>query len=247
MTARMASQIVCAPEPFRDFAVWEEIERTERAAARVRSRDGLDFDCVEWRAVERAARRLVRASGCGSSWNSPVRFQAEASEDSDDSSPTSDAGMRIARRAKDYEGHTDAGRWVQDRGEKLKRLRRWNSQASGFVAVQASLPDVDAYAGASFADLSGPLWPLLLTFSLESIGEWRRVEPYLSGVLQSTNAAIAGRDAMARILYPGHNRRFRGRIFDRTPIDQRAQQLGMRAAAYREETRRAELILRRWI
>jgi hypothetical protein len=177
--------------------------------------------------VERAAKRLAAAFGYGSGWMSPTLEMPEMDTWGEGMTP-----LAIAHR-----GHVteQAARSVGG-SMHVRRQHAWTIHGR-IVSIPTVAPDPFGQAALSFAQLRGPLEPLLLAYALESMPHWLMVEPFLHAVRPSRNAVIAGRDAMARIMFSEAA----------TPIDRRARELGVRAATYREETRGSEYVLRGWL
>ena len=174
-----------------------------------------------------AAKRLAAAFGYGSGWTSPTLEMPETDTWGEGMAP-----LTIAHR-----GHvTEQAARTIGGSKHVRRQHAWAIHG-GMVAIPTVSPDPFGQAALSFAQLRGPLEPLLLAYALESMRHWLKVEPFLHAVRPSCNPITAGRDAMARIMYAAAA----------TPIDQRARELGTRAATYREETRGAEYVLRDWI
>lgn len=190
-------------------------------------RAGSHYTFTEAAEVERAARRVARLFGTGSGWRAATITHALGDED---------AGaewLAVAHRGRVIE---QAARKVGTATTKVRRQHAWSIHA-GTVAVPATAADVQGMAALSFARLTGPLYCLLRAFACESFGDWQRVEPILWRHCPSNNQLIAGRDAMARMMYR------RAAV----PMDDRARQLRMRATDYRTETGNAERVLRRWL
>ena len=185
------------------------------------------FTAPEAEQLGRAAKRLAAAFGYGSGWMSPTLEMPETDTWGEGVAP-----LTIAHRGRVTE---QAARSI-DGSKHVRRQHAW-AVHGGMVAVPTVSPDPFGQAALSFAQLRGPLEPLLLAYALESMPHWLKVEPFLHAVRPSCNPITAGRDAMARIMYAAAA----------TPIDQRARELGIRAATYREETRGAEYVLRDWL
>lgn len=185
------------------------------------------FTGPEAEQIDRAAKRLAASFGYGSGWQSPTLELPDTETWGEGMAPLS-----IAHR-----GHvTEQAARSIDGSKHVRRQHAWTNHA-GMVAVPTASPDPLGQAALSFAQLRGPLEPLLLAYALESMSHWLKVEPFLHAVRPSDNAMAAGRDAMARIMYAEAA----------TPIDRRANELGIRAANYRAETRGAEYVLRDWL
>lgn len=189
------------------------------------------FTEVESEQLERAAKRIARAFGYGTAWRAPSWELAKGGEDGGDGGAYHGA-LPIAHR-----GHLteQAARRIAGCGH-VRRQHAW-AKHGGVVAVPSAQPDPAGQAALSFAHLTGPLLPLLLAYSLESMPDWYRVEPFLHAARPSRNQVMAGRDAMARIMY----------AVSATSMDSRALQLRTNASAYRDETRGAEYQLRAWL
>lgn len=185
------------------------------------------FTEAEAEQIDRASKRLAAAFGYGSGWQSPILEMPDAETWGEGMAP-----LAIAHR-----GHVaeQAARSIGGCGH-VRRQHAWANHA-GMVAVPTASPDPMGQAALSFAQLRGPLEPLLLAYALESMPHWLKVEPFLHAVRPSRNAVVAGRDGMARIMYTEAA----------TAIDLRARELGVRAADYRAETRGAEYVLRDWL
>lgn len=185
------------------------------------------FTGSEAEQIDRAAKRLAASFGYGSGWQSPTLELPDAETWGEGMAP-----LAIAHR-----GHiTEQAARSIDGSKHVRRQHAWTNHA-GVVAVPTASPDPMGQAALSFAQLRGPLEPLLLAYALESMPHWLKVEPFLLAVRPSCNALAAGRDAMARIMYAEAA----------TPIDRRANELGVRAGDYRTETRGAEYVLRDWL
>jgi hypothetical protein len=185
------------------------------------------FTAMEAEQLERAAKRLAAAFGYGSGWMSTTLEMPEMDTWGEGMAP-----LTVA-----YRGHvTEQAARSIDGSKHVRRQHAW-AVHGGIVAIPTVSPDPFGQAALSFARLRGPLEPLLLAYALESMPHWLRVEPFLHAVRPSCNPITAGRDAMARIMYAEAA----------TPVDQRARELGTRAATYREETRGAEYVLRDWL
>src|SRR5690606_14801315 len=116
----------------------------------------------------------------------------------------------------------------------VRRQHAW-SVHGGVVAVPSASPSMETLT--PLAGLRGPFWNLMRAFACESIDHWYKVEPHLWRAVPSLNQVMAGRDAMARIMYR----------CAATPQSERARQLRVRAADYRRETYAAEQELRCWL
>lgn len=185
------------------------------------------FSDLEAEQLERAAKRLASAFGYGSGWMTPTLEMPEADTWGEGMAP-----LTIAHR-----GHvTEQAAHSIDGSKHVRRQHAWAIHG-GMVAIPTVSPDPFGQAALSFAQLRGPLEPLLLAYALESMPHWLKVEPFLHAARPSCNSTTAGRDAMARIMYAAAA----------TPIDQRARDIGTRAATYRDETRGAEYVLRDWL
>lgn len=186
------------------------------------------FTEAEAEQLERAAKRLARAFGYGAAWRAPSWELAEGGDD-----PGAYHGaLSIVHR-----GHlTEQAARRIDGSTHVRRQHAW-AKHRGMVAVPSAQPDPAGQIALSYARLPGPLLPLLLAYSLESMPDWYRVEPFLHAAKPSRNQVMAGRDAMARIMY----------AVAATSIALRAVQLQTRAETYREETRGAEYQLRAWL
>lgn len=196
-------------------------------SGRAGARYGQKYSDWAERQVEKAARRVARMYGFGSGWRC-----ATILHDSCDG----DAGsvqLNIAHRGYITE---QAARRLGRTTTHVRRQHAWSIHR-GVVAVPIGTPDTAGMAALSFAKLDGPEFPLLRAYACESFPDWLCVERFLWRELPSRNQVIAGRDAMARIMY--------GRAA--TAQDDRARDLGMRACAYRDETRAAEYVLRHWL
>lgn len=119
----------------------------------------------------------------------------------------------------------------------VKRLHRWK-RAAGRVGVPSHRPCFDAAGALSFANLPGPLAPLLLLYACEDLRQWPTVEWFALACYPHPEAVG---DAMRRILWGTRGR------FAPMPADRRARQLHMRAETFRKRTRRAEAMLRDWL
>lgn len=186
-----------------------------------------DLTGCQWQEVETAAKRLARSFGCGSGWQAAITQCAEE-----------DAGVDNAPLSIVHRGRvTEQAAWRVDTASRhVRRQHAWARHA-GVVAVPNSSPNVESMAALSYACLPGPLYWLLRAYACECIASWYRVEPHLHREVPSPNQTMAGRDAMARIMY-----RRAG-----APQDSRARQVGVRAADYRRETFAAEQLLRHWL
>jgi len=185
------------------------------------------FTDAEAKQVDRAAKRLAAAFGYGSGWKPPTLEMPES-----DTWGEGVGALTIAHRGRVAEQAAKSS----GGSKHVRRFHAWTIHG-GMLAAPTVSPDPLGQAALSFAQLRGPLEPLLLAYALESMPHWLKVEPFLHAVRPSCNPAAAGRDAMARIMYAEAA----------TPIDQRARELGTRAATYREETRGAEYVLRDWL
>jgi hypothetical protein len=186
------------------------------------------FTDDEARELDRAAKRMAKAFGYGDAWKNPTFERVETGQGMNERG----GALRIAHRGRVSEKAD--GRL--DDGTRIRQQRSW-TRHGGVVALPSTRPDPAAQAALSYARLAKPLLHLLRAYALESIADWYAVEPFLHAIRPSSNAVIAGRDAMARIMFAGAA----------TAIDARAQQLCIRSAAYREETRTAEAQLRAWL
>lgn len=192
----------------------------------------MTFTGTEAKAVDETAKRLAAAAGYGRSWGneSPGEVAAQAT----DQGGIGAGILAVAYRTKAYIGTT------RDKVPDVKRLRVERT-VSAVVARPTRPPSQEVYAaaGSVFAPgITGPLRPLLFAYALESWEHWLQVEPFLERKHGGGDAGlIAGRDAMARIMY-----RVAG-----TSIKDRARQLQMRKETYLRMTRDRETTLRAWI
>lgn len=198
-------------------------EPCSRLNSRPARRVGLTAD--QWGEIERAARRVARAYGYGSGWRSPVRHHAEGNAE------VGNAALSVVHRGRVVE---QAG--VRVPGAPIRRHHAWSVHA-GIVAMPSASPYAESVGALAGAGLTGPLWPLLKAYALESVDDWYAVEPFLWRALPTDNQVMAGRDAMARIMY---------RVAA-TAQTTRARQLRVRASDYRRETHVAEVTLLRWL
>lgn len=191
-----------------------------------------EFSRADSRRVDDAATRLAAAAGYGRSWGneSPGEVAAQAT----DQGGIGAGILAVAYRTKAYIGTTG------DKVSDVKRLRVERT-VNAVVARPTRPPSQEVYAaaGSVFAPgITGPLRPLLFAFALESWEHWLQVEPFLERKHGGGDAGlIAGRDAMARIMY-----RVAG-----TSIKDRARQLQVRKETYLRMTRDRETTLRAWI
>ena len=187
------------------------------------------FTDDEAAAVDRAAKRMAKAFGYGDAWNSPTWEIADGGREA---AMNSKASLEISHRGRVFE----QAAWRLGNATHVRRQHSW-AKHGGVVAVPCVRPDPAGQAALSYARLVKPLLHLLRAYALESIADWYEVEPYLHAIRPSSNAVIAGRDAMARIMFASAE----------TSIDARALKLRIRRIAYREETRAAEAQLRAWL
>lgn len=197
-----------------------------------------EFSDADSRVVDEAAKRLAAAAGFGACWgadhpglSAPAAAYADAGEAVMDSS----AAFWVERRTKAYIGRKC------DVALGVPRLRKW-ATVQGVVARPTRRPSQEVYAAAGSvwaSGITGPLRPILFAFALESWEHWLQVEPFLARECGRRDdfGLIAGRDAMARIMY-----RVAG-----TSLQDRARQLGVRKESYVRATRASELTLREWI
>lgn len=183
------------------------------------------FTAEQWGEIEHAARRVARAYGYGSGWRSPVTQH-----------PEGDAEVGNARLSVAHRGRVVEQAGVAVPGAPVRRQHAWSVHA-GIVAMPVAAPNAECVGALAGAGMTGPLWPLLKAYALETISDWYMVEPFLWRALPTRNRVIAGRDAMARIMY---------RVAA-TPLSTRARELHVRASDYRQETRTAESVLARWL
>lgn len=174
--------------------------------------------------VEVAARMLAAASGTGSFLHCRV--------DQVGSVPAESRGevVGIAWRGTREES---AARTIAG-GTRAPALHGW-SRAAGVAALPSFRPDRDA--GAAMAQVERVPAALLRVYALEQWNQWPTVERAALVVITGKGSREAVCDAMGRILW-------------RVAVvaqDDRARQLGMRAADYRKLTGRAEALLLRWL
>lgn len=199
-------------------------------------------------ALELAARHLAGWSGSGQSWHADWEEQKLGARDlpattlGDLSPEFSDAIKKgPARGGPDALSICWRGRVTEQAGVQSRTLTRrqhaWVT-AGGSVVLPRHRSHAEAAAALSFAKLPGPLAPLLLLYACEDLRQWPKVERFALACYPHPDAVG---DAMQRILW-----RTQGR-FSPMPRDHRAKQLGVRAATFRQRTRRAEAMLREWL
>lgn len=183
--------------------------------------------------LDRAAKRLAGAFGYGAAWRAEVHEGPNFSEAAArGEEPVGGSQLSIGVRARVVEG---AGKSI--RGSRHVRAQHAWTIVRGVAATPLAQPDPLGVAALTFAQLKGPREPLLLAYALQSMPHWMKVEPYLHAMLPTDHRIIAGRDAMARIMYARAA----------TSIEERAWQLHLRVAVYRAETRNAESLLLEWL
>jgi hypothetical protein len=184
-------------------------------------------------ALELAARHLAGWNGCGQSWFADVReCRIDGEGKSDERGVMAESsGLSIAVR----------GRVEEQAGAKtaqpVSRQHHWK-RVAGRVGIPSHRPCTLAPGALAFAKLSGPLAPLLLLYACEAYGQWPTVARYALACYPHPEAIG---DAMRRILWGRRSR------LSPPPQDTRARELGIRAATYRQQTRRAETMLRSWL
>jgi hypothetical protein len=185
-------------------------------------------------ALELAARHLAGWSGSGQHWHADFMQQAadEAERDSQHAGPQHYA-LSVCWRGRVEE---QAGSKTKQR---VRRLHRW-SIARRTVAIPFHRPCHDASGALAFAKLPGPLAPILLLYASEDLRQWPTVERFALACLPCIRSEAIG-DAMRRILWGSRGQ------YSPPPQDARARSLGVRAATYRAQTRKAESLLRRWL
>jgi hypothetical protein len=199
--------------------------KTQRRRERLTDEDAYHLD--------RATKRLAGAFGYGAAWRAEFHEGPNFSEAAAGGEvPVGGAQLSIGVRAWVVEG---AGKSI--RGSRHVRAQHAWTIARGVAATPLAQPDPLGVAALTFAGLKGPREPLLLAYALQSMPHWVKVEPYLHAMLPTDHRIMAGRDAMARIMYARAA----------TSIEERAWQLHLRVAVYRAETRNAESLLLEWL
>ncbi len=228
------AQHSASPDPRRSFALrsYSAADVPRRyGAARANDKRRADPFQGNGPLIERACKRLAAAHGYGQNFNTSTALPATQRESADgprlrpDSYAVASLGGVVEQAARAVHGSSSA-----------RRVRNW-SYSAGVALVPALVPDPSAQLAMSDAGLSKPLRHLLLTFALEDISAWYKVEACVLGPTADPLRTMAWRDAMARLMY------FRAA----TPVDERAKQLRLRAATYREATEAAQLQLVDWL
>lgn len=185
--------------------------------------------------VERAAKILVAAFGCGSSWTSGIVYGKSFGLDGDFENHRS---LTVAER----DGRRGRAKYIEkptrDQNGVLTMhgLRSWRTHT--FVATPSFVPGYDALGALAIAKLEGPLEAILLLYATGDVEQfWPVVERFGLACVRDAFAWEALSDAMQRILYR------RAAISQ----DARAKALGIRASGYRSATRDAESLLRKWL
>jgi hypothetical protein len=185
--------------------------------------------------LERAAKILAVAFGCGSSWTSSVVYGKSLGLDGDFENHRS---LTVAER----EGRRGRAKYIEkptrDQNGVLTMhgVRSWRTHA--FVATPSFVPGYDALGALAMAKLEGPLEAILLLYATGDVERfWPVVEGFGLACVRNAFASEALTDAIQRILC--------GRAA--ISMDDRAKQLGVRASGYRGLTRSVETRLRRWL
>jgi len=185
--------------------------------------------------VERAAKILAAAFGCGSSWASGVVYGKSYGLEGDFENHRS---LTVAER----EGRRGRARYIEkptrDQNGVLTMhgLRSWRTHT--FVATPSFVPGYDALGALAMAKLDGPLEAMLLLYATGDVERfWPVVERFGLACVRNAFASEALTDAIQRILC--------GRAA--ISMDDRAKQLGVRASRYRGLTRSTEVMFRRWL
>jgi hypothetical protein len=185
--------------------------------------------------VERAAKILGAAFGCGSSWTAGVVYGRSFGMDGDFENHRS---LTVAER----EGRRGRAKYIEkptrDQNGVLTMhgVRSWRTHT--FVATPAFVPGYDALGALAMAKLEGPLEAILLLYATGDVKRfWPVVERFGLACVRNAFASEALTDAMQRILC--------GRAA--ISMDDRAKQLGVRASGYRGLTRAVEARLRQWL
>ena len=189
----------------------------------------LDFSADEAQQMDRAARKIARMFGFGGAWEVTCSYGG-----GDDESAYENNRLTVAHR-----GRVNEKAFAVVGGERVRlgtRQHGWTAHR-GISAVPVAAPVVEGIAALSFLRVGRTAVDLLIAYSCEDFGAWLRVERCLHRELPSRHALMAGRDAMARIM-------FRCAVLTQ---DERARQLKTRAESYREETAAAERFLRAWL
>jgi hypothetical protein len=194
--------------------------------------------------LEMAARHLAGWCGNGQTWFAEWDEVKSAGPDADHESAHGGDALSIRWRGR-----------VVEKGEKgwlrkleleaapkkgagrVRQLHGWGRHGTK-VAIPSHRPCRDAAGALSFAKLPGPLAPLLLLYACEDANQWPTVERFALACYPHPEAV---RDAMRRILWGSRG------VGSPPPQDCRAREIGVRAATFRQRTRRAEAMLRDWL
>jgi hypothetical protein len=186
-----------------------------------------------------AARYLSGWRGGGQSWTAPTALREASPEESGNA--LGSEHLWVVKRGKVEE---QAGGRLVD-GTRIKRVVSWRGRLPAEpngrvlrVATPRHKSSATAAAALAFAELPGPLGPLLLLYACEDLRLWKRIEPYLLACLPQPQA---WEDAMRRIMWGTRA------TYSPMPKDDRAKQLGIRTSTYRRQTRLAESLLRKWL
>lgn len=185
--------------------------------------------------VERAAKILAAAFGCGSSWTAGVVYGRSFGMDGDFENHRS---LTVAER----EGRRGRAKYIEkptrDQNGVLTMhgVRSWRTHT--FVATPSFVPGYDALGALAMAKLEGPLEAILLLYATGDVKRfWPAVERFGLACVRNAFASEALTDAMQRILC--------GRAA--ISMDDRAKQLGIRASSYRAATKQSHALLWRWL